>query len=279
MNRNGADDSMMVLVRCALLDALVALAAHRDAIVVVGAQAVYLHTGGADVALAEMTKDSDLAVDRRVLREDPRLESALTKAGFRQEGGSQPGAWISPTGVPVDLMVPEAQAGPGSRRSGKVPPHDDRATRRTAGLEAAVVDSAFVSIASLDPADTRTVSARVAGPAALLVAKAHKIGERIVEVERGRSSRLEDKDAHDVYRLLVGVPTEDLAAAFGRLLTDPLSQDATVNALRLLDELFGVGSGAVGSQMAGRAERGIGEPELVAQSVAALARELLDALR
>jgi hypothetical protein len=46
-----------------LLDALEALAAHRDALVVVGAQAIYLHTGEADVALAEATKDSHLAID------------------------------------------------------------------------------------------------------------------------------------------------------------------------------------------------------------------------
>lgn len=42
---SGADD-LLVKAREALLDALKALSAHRDAIVLVGAQAVYLYTGG-----------------------------------------------------------------------------------------------------------------------------------------------------------------------------------------------------------------------------------------
>jgi hypothetical protein len=60
-----------------LLDALEALGAHRDSIVVVGAQAVYLRTGGADLAVAEFTTDADLAIDPGALRPDPRLDAAL----------------------------------------------------------------------------------------------------------------------------------------------------------------------------------------------------------
>lgn len=43
---------LYVLARQVLLDALEALGAHRDAIVLVGAQAVYLHVGDADLAVA-----------------------------------------------------------------------------------------------------------------------------------------------------------------------------------------------------------------------------------
>jgi hypothetical protein len=43
-----------------LLDALVALEPHIDALVLVGAQAIYLHTGDADLAVAEYTTDADL---------------------------------------------------------------------------------------------------------------------------------------------------------------------------------------------------------------------------
>jgi hypothetical protein len=43
-----------------LLDALVALEPHIDALVLVGAQATYLHTGDADLAVAEYTTDADL---------------------------------------------------------------------------------------------------------------------------------------------------------------------------------------------------------------------------
>ena len=51
--------SVLVAARRALLDVLDALQPHLDAVVVIGAQAIYMHTGGARVALAEMTKDSD----------------------------------------------------------------------------------------------------------------------------------------------------------------------------------------------------------------------------
>jgi hypothetical protein len=64
----------------ALLDALEALHAHRDAVIVIGAQAIYLHTGAGEVALAEATKDSDLALDTRILPDEPLLEQAMTAA-------------------------------------------------------------------------------------------------------------------------------------------------------------------------------------------------------
>ena len=46
----GAPDLLYVLARKALLDAAEALAAHLDSIVLVGTQAVYVHTGEADLA-------------------------------------------------------------------------------------------------------------------------------------------------------------------------------------------------------------------------------------
>jgi hypothetical protein len=55
--------SEYVAARRALLDALEALREHIDSIVVVGAQAVYLHTGAAELAVAEFTTDADLALD------------------------------------------------------------------------------------------------------------------------------------------------------------------------------------------------------------------------
>ena len=42
-------DELYVLARKVLLDALTALGSHRDAIVLVGAQAVYLRVGEADL--------------------------------------------------------------------------------------------------------------------------------------------------------------------------------------------------------------------------------------
>lgn len=177
MSQAGAAD-ILVAARRALLDALDALAEHRSALVLVGAQAIYLHTGNAPVALAESTKDSDLAINPRQLRDDPLLEVAMRRAGFTHNASTaQPGSWLSPDGVPVDLLVPEQLAGAGSRRSGRIAPHSDRATRRVNGLEGAVIDRAPMMIAALEPSDTRTIEMNVAGPAALLVAKLHKLGE------------------------------------------------------------------------------------------------------
>src|SRR5215210_2872737 len=101
------DTDLLVEARTALLDALDALAEQREALVLIGAQAIYLHTGAAPVALAEATKDTDLAVDPRVLNNDPLLEEAMQRAGFhRNLTDPQPGSWLSPRGIPVDLMVP-----------------------------------------------------------------------------------------------------------------------------------------------------------------------------
>lgn len=47
----GEPDPLYVLARQALLDGLAALEPHLNSIVVIGAQAVYLHTGPADLAV------------------------------------------------------------------------------------------------------------------------------------------------------------------------------------------------------------------------------------
>jgi hypothetical protein len=262
---------ILVEARRVLLDAMDALTAHRSACILVGAQAIYLHTGSARVALAESTKDSDFAIDPRALQHDPLLEHAMRAAGFMHDPSiSEPGSWISPRGVPVDLMVPERLAGTGSRRSGRIAPHSDRATRRTAGLEAAVVDRAPMTITALDPEDTRRIEVNVAGPAALLVAKLHKLGER-----QDAPSRLLDKDAHDVYRLLVATDSATVATTLRRLKENDLAGGATRAALTYLDQLFARGPDALGATMAGRAEQLVGTPETVSASASILAADLL----
>jgi len=89
--------------RRALLDALEALAGQREGLILVGAHAVYVYTGEADVAIATRTKDSDLAIDPALLLEDPLLEKAMAAAGFyRDLVSAQPGQWLSADGIPVD---------------------------------------------------------------------------------------------------------------------------------------------------------------------------------
>jgi len=269
--RPSGDSDLLIAARRALLDALDALREHRDSVVLIGAQAIYLHTGAATVALAEATKDSDLALDARSLGDRPLLEEAMSRAGFRRnQDALQPGSWLSPDGTPVDLMVPEALAGRGGRRGARIPPHATHAARRATGLEAAVVDYVPMHISALEPSDTRSFFVNVASPAALLVAKLHKLGESAEQPDR-----LTDKDAHDLYRLLVGIPTGEFAAALGRLRRNPLASDVTKRAMKLLAELFADGPDAVGSAMAGRAEQGVGDPETVSAAAATLAADLL----
>ncbi len=103
----------VTMARTGLLDALEALVLHLDALVIVGAQAIYLHTGSLEIALAEYTTDGDIAVDPDVLSSDPLIEVAMRAAGFTPDPRiSAVGSWISPRGVPVDLMVPDACAQP-----------------------------------------------------------------------------------------------------------------------------------------------------------------------
>lgn len=54
-----------VAARRVLLDALEALRPHEAAVVLVGAQAVYLRTGPGNLPIAEFTTDGDLAIDPR----------------------------------------------------------------------------------------------------------------------------------------------------------------------------------------------------------------------
>jgi hypothetical protein len=273
MSRPG-DAEVLVAARAALLDALEALREQRDALVLIGAQAIYLHTGAAAVALGEATKDSDLAVDPRALSDSPLLDEAMQQAGFhRNLTEPQPGSWLSPRGIPVDLMVPAALAGSGGRRGARIPPHSRQSTRRTPGLEAAVVDHAAMTITALDPEDRRSAVIEVAGPAALLVAKLHKLGER-----QERPERLLDKDAHDIYRLLVATDTSTVSSTLTELRDDELAGGITTVAIGYLEQLFASGPEALGSTMAGRAEELVGDPSVVSAAVAALASDLIVAM-
>lgn len=107
-----------VVARRVLLDALEALRAHRDAITLVGAQAVHLRTADGELTTASYTSDADLGVDPEVLDDEPLLEHTMTGAGFTQ--GPDPGHWHRPEKigdrieqVVVDLMVADTFSGPG----------------------------------------------------------------------------------------------------------------------------------------------------------------------
>src|SRR3954453_967506 len=264
----GERDPLYIQARRVLLDALVALADHRRAVILVGAQAIYLHTREADIAVAEYTTDGDIALDPSLLADDPKLDALMSRAGFSATG--QPETWTGPDNVTIDLMVPAAAAT--GRRGARLGPHGNTVARRGRGLEGALVDQDVMTISALDDRDTRIIQVTVAGSAALLVAKLHKIVDRQADARR-----TDDKDAWDVYRLLQVVPTSDLASRTRRLLGDSQSREVTQEALTHLKTMFGTPESA-GSRMAARAVELLEDPKTVAASCAALATELLDTL-
>ena len=265
----GAPDSTYVAARRVLLDALEALTAHLDALVLVGAQAIYLHTGEGDLAVAPYTTDADIAVDPAALAPEPALEETMLAAGFVL--GAEPGIWFGTGAVEIDLLVPDSVGG-GGRRGARLGTHGNRAARKARGLEGALADNTPMEIRALEERDERRFEIAVAGPAALLVAKLHKLAER-----QGAVDRLHDKDALDVLRLLRETETETLVATMRELLADERSTQVTHASIDQLRALFGSES-AAGSQMAARAAQPLEDPATIAASVAALAADLLRAL-
>ncbi len=265
---SGGPDPLYVRARTALLDAADALAEQFDAVVLVGAQAIYLHTGDADFAAAEYTTDADFCVAPADLRETPLLAELLETHGFSLR--EHPGAWMSPDGIPIDLMVPETLAGAGSRGA-RLGLHGNRAARRATGLEGALVNRERMEITALDPSVERSSAMLVAGPAALLVAKVHKIAERT-----GTRDRVRDKDSLDVLRLLQAIDTPTFAAGLAQLASHEISAGVTAEAVSHLAPLFG-SPDSVGVTMAIRAARAGAEADMIAASFGALVSDLLTA--
>lgn len=260
-------DPEYVAARRVLLDALDALGTHRKAVVLVGAQAIYLQVGEGDLAVSPYTTDGDLAIDPRELDDAPELARVLEAAGF--ELAVRPGSWTL-SEVQIDLMVPASLGGSG-RRGARLGVHGNDVASKASGLEEAVVDHVLVRIAALDPTDTRAFDIHVAGVAALQVAKLHKIHER-----RDDPARRQDKDGLDVLRLLRFADTDFLASKLAELAAHPIAGDVTRQARELLGNLFGERHG-IGSQMAVRASSGLEDEVAIAASCEVLAGRLLAA--
>ncbi len=250
-----------IAARRVLLDALEALEPHDAALILAGAQAVYLRTGPGSLPIAEFTTDGDLAIDPDLLSEAPPLGELMQGAGFELielQGATEPGIWqkeVEVDGrqlvVPIDLIVPIGVAPAGGSRGARLAGHGKRAARKTGGLEAALVDNELIAIEALEPEDQRRARLRVAGVAALLVAKTHKIVDR---VKTGREDRLADKDGADVVRLMVASSPVAVASTVKDLMGESAAATATEFAMEHLEELFGRRAGA-GIELASRALR------------------------
>jgi hypothetical protein len=272
-----------VAARRVLLDALDALADHRSAIILAGAQAIYVRTGSADldVSVAPFTTDADLALDPRTLGPEPDIVRAMEAAGFLLT--AEPGIWTMSTlvsgeriTVPVDLLVPEALAGPG-RRAARPPLHGKNAARRTPGLEAAVADHSLVSISSLEPTlDARTAQVSVAGTAALFVAKVHKLHDRFADVKLGKARRLKPKDASDVFRLMRTSAPDEVGKRLREIAND---EGACVrDGVERLKAMFG-GRRTPGVELAVQALQGAVPKQRVRTMAAAFTRSLMESYR
>ncbi len=256
-------DPIYVAARSVLLDALGALGDYRSAVVIVGAQAVYLQTGDAGLSVAPFTRDGDVALDPGPLlaAESPLLGEVMAAAGFalriNTHGGVDPGTWMKTTtvgtaefSVPVDLIVPlGALPAPGKTRGARLGAHGKTAAMQTRGLEAALVDRQVLTVQGLAPGDTRSAAVAIAGVGALLVAKVIKLQERVAGA---RLDRQKDKDAGDIYRLIRTTPVDTMAVRLAGLRRDHLAGAITNEAIQQLNSLFRTPR-SPGVVMAGRA--------------------------
>ena len=143
-------DQNHINAREALLDVVEALVRHNDAIILVGAQAVYVHTESEDAkfALSPFTYDADIALDPEMLGDSPTIIDAMSSAGVRLEG--QPGLYKRGMWSQVDLLVAETVGGPG-RRAARLGVHGNKAAMKVRGLEGALVSHTQITISSLTP--------------------------------------------------------------------------------------------------------------------------------
>lgn len=254
-------DAELAPSRESLCLALDALRAHRDAVTVVGAHAVFERTR--DLAVPALaTKDADLALTPALVADEPHLAAAMRGAGFRtlaeietearehdphvrRRYEAQPGLWatgMTEAGEPVgevDLLVPTSIAGGGRRSARALKRHGKQATRRTPGLELVVLDRSLMKIANF--ADRTVREAWVAGHAGLLCAKAYKLGERIRERDADGRNRVLPKDAIDVWRLLATSDGAEVRAVFDRHVDDERSGAAIQVGLDHLRTIIGDG--------------------------------------
>ena len=268
-------DESYVEARTVLLDALEALGTHRRAAVLVGAQAVHEHTRevDAEISVSPFTLDADVALVPELLLDDqPSILDSMQEAGF--ETTEQPGIYRKGTDTgrigQVDLLVPKAVGGR-CGRGANLGAHGRRPAMQVHGLEGAPVSNNPITVRSLRGADLRQYDIRVAGPAALIVAKVHKIAERNND---DRRDRLKHKDAFDVYRILRAVDADSLAHEFQSMLTDEIANPVVAEAMNLFGEYFGDGE-AVGTRMVARYIEGIEDSSFFVASSVAISCELL----
>ncbi|MDR1767205.1 MAG: hypothetical protein LBR32_02030, partial [Propionibacteriaceae bacterium] len=241
---HGAVASRRLLVR-----AVKALEEFKDAVTVIGAHAVHVWVEQAWGPISmEATRDADIALNPLFVTDNPKLADLMAGAGIAPALADRPGIygladeaeleWSRRT--TVDLIVPEVYAGSG-RRAARLP-GQRHAASRAVGLELAIWDRAVTKLSTLDPPH-ESVDAYVAGPAALLTAKAHKVHERLAGAVR-RPDRLRAKDSGDVALLmLVSDPTDVGRTMVNASAAHPEVLTVVAAAASWLRELYGPSGG------------------------------------
>jgi hypothetical protein len=227
--------------RAVLLRGLRALGPQRQALTLVGAQAVYEHTRHLRNVQPTLTTDGDTCLTPGLVDPSVDIGEAMLGAGFTSHP-DRPGIWgidVDGRRVAFDILVPEALAGPG-RRGARVPGQSKRYIGRAAGLELAVSDRSIHIVEPLDGLG-EAQDVYVAGPGALMCAKAYKLMERIGERDRGGRDRVKPKDAGDVWRLMAVSDPATVSAVFAGAERDATIGEAVALGRRYLTDLFGMG--------------------------------------
>jgi hypothetical protein len=239
MNQAGVWLEGYAISRDTLIEALQALRRlSAEGFVLVGAQAVYLRSPGIELPFPAFTLDGDVVVDPRKVRRPRAILESLEAAGFtlRGHGGlyHRKNASIdTQRATEIDLFVParfnsdfELQ-GYNSR--------DAAAVMSQEGLELAIVDHSPLLLDAIGEKRSPLV-VEVAGPTALVVAKAWKLGERYAQGNEEFSSVA--KDVLDVYRLLQASGAEEIGAALQAVPREPRYLEPARKAAGYLEEIL-----------------------------------------
>lgn len=260
----GFDDLEIEIItsRRALINVITGLADQREALTVLGGHAVIEVSQGIPALPPEdTTRDGDLGVIPQLLSDDPNLSARMAELGYEAARPERPGVW-SPISQrdrnihdrdSVDLIAPMSLARGGlttnrSIRAARVGAHGKHAVSATSGTELSVIDRQWRTLRSFDGGPT--VDAYVAGPSALLCAKAYKIHDRLDPTELLRNAdRLRPKDFADLYRLLLVITPEEARDLFAQGIADPtISEPVALGRDHLVEIL--TDSSAVASMVA-----------------------------
>jgi hypothetical protein len=242
----------IITSRRALIDVITGLADQREALTVLGGHAVIEVTQGIPALPPDdTTRDGDLGVTPQLLSDNPNLSTRMTGLGYETARTERPGVW-SPASQrdrdihdrdSVDLIAPMSLARGDlttkrSIRAARVGAHGKHAVSSAHGTELSVVDRQWRKLRSFDGGPT--VDAYVAGPSALLCAKAYKIHDRLDPSElRRNADRLRPKDFADLYRLLLVITPTEAAEIFAQGIADPKISDAVALGRDYLVKILG----------------------------------------